>query len=170
MPRGKKDPEEIMKSTMSSVLICSAVVLAFAMNLQESRAQQSQDTSYQDMSNRFFAMLEQQKPDEAIDYMFNSNPSLKKMPDKSEQLKAQFASLDKLVGRYLTNTKLIETQVANRFVYQHYFVAYERQPISIRIKYYKPGAEWMCYGLQFDTDLTDSIQKRADDQITFVTK
>jgi len=36
------------------------------------------------------------------------------------------------------------------FIYQHYFVAYERQPISIRIKYYKPGGVWLCYGVQFD--------------------
>jgi hypothetical protein len=67
-------------------------------------------------------------------------------------------------------TKLVETKVAGVFVYQHYFVAYERQPISVRIEYYKSGATWMCYGLQFDAKVTDEIQKAADANLSFPTK
>jgi hypothetical protein len=52
------------------------------------------------------------------------------------------------------------------YVYQHYFVAYERQPVSVRIEYYKPGAEWVCYGLQFDTKLTDHVQQMSDAKIS----
>jgi hypothetical protein len=64
----------------------------------------------------------------------------------------------------------VETKVAGMFVYQHYFVAYERQPFSVRIKYYKPGATWMCYGLQFDGEISDEIQKAADANFTFGAK
>jgi hypothetical protein len=166
----RRTAEVTVKTTTSKVLISSVIVLALGMSLRESRAQQTKDSSYEAISTKFFYMLQQQNSDEAIDYIFSTNPGLKKMPDKVEQLKAQFASLDKLVGRYITNAKLTETQVAGRFVYQHYFVAYERQPISIRIKYYKPGADWMCYSLQFDADLADLIQKRADEQMTFGNK
>jgi hypothetical protein len=56
------------------------------------------------------------------------------------------------------------------FVYQHYFVAYERQPISVRIKHYKPGATWLCYGVQFDAELADLIPKEADRSIPIAAK
>jgi uncharacterized membrane protein len=74
------------------------------------------------------------------------------------------------MGQYISHTKLVETKIAGMFVYQNYFVGYERQPISVRITYYKPGATWLCYGLQFDANLTDLIQKRADDSIPIAAK
>lgn len=89
---------------------------------------------------------------------------------RTDQLKAQFVSMGAVMGPYMSHTMLVETKVAGRFVYQHYFVAYERQPISIRIKYYKPGATWVCYGLQFDGNLADDIQKVADENLTFGAK
>ena len=74
------------------------------------------------------------------------------------------------MGPYVSRTKLAETKVAGIYVYQHYFVAYERQPISIRIKYYKPGETWVCYGLQSDAKLTDHIQQMAHDKIAIEVK
>jgi uncharacterized membrane protein len=74
------------------------------------------------------------------------------------------------MGAYVSHAKLAETKVAGMFVYQHYFVAYERQPISVRIAYYKPRSTWMCYGLQFDAKLTDHIRQMTDDRITIDTK
>lgn len=58
--------------------------------------------------------------------MFATNPALKKVPDQADQLKTQFGSLRTLMGPYISHTKLVETKVAGMFVYQHYFVAYER--------------------------------------------
>jgi hypothetical protein len=74
------------------------------------------------------------------------------------------------MGSYISHSKLVETKIAGMFVYQHYFVAYERQPISVRIEYYKPGATWLIYGLQFDAELTHLIQKEADSRIPIVEK
>ena len=69
------------------------------------------------------------------------------------------------MGSYVSRAKLIETKVADIFVYQHYFVAYERQPISVRNMFYKPAGKWLAYGLQFDTNLTDTIEKNADNNL-----
>lgn len=90
---------------------------------------------------------------------------LKKMPDKADQLKAQFTALRNLAGHYVSHTLLVESKVGDIYVYQHFFVAYERQPISVRVSYYKPGATWVCQSLQFDTDVDDAIQKNADAKI-----
>jgi hypothetical protein len=148
------------------VLVCLFVIVLLAAPCS-SPAQQAQPSSYQAMTDHFFAMVKEGKGPEAIDYLFDTNPALKKVPDQVQQLKSQFATLPALVGPYMAHAKLAETKVAGMFVYQHYFVAYERQPISIRIKYYKPGAVWLCHGLQFDVELPDTIQKQTDSSITF---
>lgn len=148
-----------------SALICIAIALCILVSSNAAHAQQTQTSSYQAMSDKFFNMMQQGKTTEAVDYMLGTNPAMKKVPDQIDQLKAQFASLGAMAGPYISHTMLTESKVAGMYVYQHYFVAYERQPISIRIKYYKPGATWVCYGLQFDANLTDEIQKAADDRV-----
>lgn len=159
-----------MKYQMLVVLICGLVLLGTAGNNSVSEAQQVQEPSYQALSDKFFDLVKQGKTSDAVDYMFGTNSALEKMTDEGEQLKSQFASAGTLMGSYVSHTKLVETKVAGMFVYQHYFVAFQRQPISIRIAYYKPGATWICYGLQFDAKLTDEIQKQSDERITMDTK
>jgi hypothetical protein len=152
-----------MKYCMRLFFVCGAIALGL-LGIP-CHAQQAQDSSYQALSETFFNMVQKGKGSDAIDYLVGTNPAMKKVPDQTEQLKSQFASLGTLMGAYISHTKLAETKVAGMFVYQHYFVAYERQPISIRIKYYKPGTTWLCYGVQFDANLTDLIQKQVDERI-----
>jgi hypothetical protein len=122
------------------------------------------------MSDKFFTLLQQGKGPDAVDYLLGTNPAMKKVPDQIENLKAQFASLGPLMGSYISHTELAETKVAGMYVYQHYFVAYERQPISIRIQYYKPGTTWLCYGVQFDAGLPDLIKTQIDSRIPIEAK
>jgi hypothetical protein len=159
-----------MKISMRTALICGAIALVVFGSPIASLAQQAQVSPYQAMSDKFFDMLQQDKSSDALDYMFSTNPAIKKVPDKIDDLKSQFTALRKMSGPYISRTKLVETTVAGMFVYQHYFVAYERQPISIRITYYKPGATWRCQGVQFDTNIDDAIRKAADDKIPIEVK
>lgn len=154
-----------MKHGICMVFICGAIALGFLRI--PCPAQQEEDSAYRKMSGTFFKMLQQGQGSEAIDYLLDTNPAMKKVPDKVAHLKSEFASLGTLMGPYISHTKLAETKVADMFVYQHYFVAYERQPLSIRIKYYKPGATWLCYSVQFDAEVDELIQKETDDRIPF---
>ena len=159
-----------MRYGMRIAMVCAAIVLsAFGTHFM-SHAQQSRDSSYQEMSDKFFNLLQQDKAADGVDYLFATNPALGKMQDEAATLKAQFGTVRTLMGSYVSHSKLAETKVAGMFVYQHYFVAYERQPISVRIEYYKSGTTWMCYGLQFDAKVTDEIQKAADANLSFETK
>ena len=127
--------------------------------------QGQQAPEYQAIADRFFSLLQQGKSAEAIDYAFGTNPRLKTMGDQVDQLKSQFQSLEQIMGRYISSSKLAESKVAGMFVYQHYFVAYERQPISVRLKFYKPANVWMVYAVQFDANLTDTIEKQTDENL-----
>lgn len=131
---------------------------------------QAQDTPYQAMFDRFFELLQQGKASEAVQYLTSTNPAMSKIPDQIEQLKTQFSSAGPLMGTYVSHKLLVESKVADMYVYQHYFVAYERQPVSIRIAYYKPGKTWMCYGLRFDARPTEEIQTQTDANLPLNTK
>jgi hypothetical protein len=154
-----------MKHQVPITLICGVIALGLFGSGYSSQAQQAQGSSYQAMSDKVFTMLQQDRAADAVDYLLSTNPAMKKVPDQVDQLRSQFSSIGTLMGAYISHSMLVETKVTDRFVYQHFFVAYERQPISIRIKYYKPGTTWLCYGLQFDANLPDDIQKAADDRL-----
>lgn len=148
-----------IKQIMALAVISASALVYFGLHAQ---TQAAQNRDYDAIANRFFVLLEQDKSDEAIDYLFSTNVALKNMPGKSEQLKAQIGDLERQLGSYHSHTKLAESKVAGMFVYQHYFVAYDRQPVSLRLKLYKPRDTWMVYGVQFDPDLPDTIEKQTD--------
>jgi hypothetical protein len=149
------------------IAISVVVVLGLFGLRHISQAQQEQDSSYQAITDKFFSLLKEDKASEAIDYIFGTNPAISKgSPDEIDQMKTQFASLRKVVGPYISHAKLVETKVAGMYVYQHYFVAYQRQPISIRIRYYKPSGSWVCHGLHYDSHLDDLIVKLADQKLS----
>jgi len=152
-----------MRIKQSMFVIAIAVVLVSFGVPAGTQAPESRD--YQAIADKFFVLLEQGKSDDAIDYMFSTNVALKNLPGKSDQLKAQFNDLERQIGSYHAHSKLAETKVAGMFVYQHYFVAYNLQPISIRLKFYKPRDTWRVTGVQFDTDLPELIQKETDQNL-----
>ena len=154
-----------MKTRLRVSVLHGLAVIAVLTSATMSQAQKGEDKSYQALSDKFFNLLSQDKTSDAVDFLFETNPAMQKVTDDVQQLKSQFASIGPLMGPYVSHTKLIETKVAGMFVYQHYFVAYQRQPISVRIEYYKPGTKWACYGLQFDVKLTEKIKAASDEKI-----
>jgi uncharacterized membrane protein affecting hemolysin expression len=91
-----------MKHRSAIVLICSAIALGILGSRYTSQAQPAKD-SYQAMSDKFFTLLQQDKASEAVDFMFASNPAMRKVQDQMDQLKAQFGSLGTMMGPYRSN-------------------------------------------------------------------
>ena len=133
----------------------------------------AEDVSYQDITNKFFKLLVEGNPDGAIDYIFSTNPSFLTRKDsvpESKHLgerKAQFLSIASQIGAYINNYKLIEFNVAGQFVYQNYLVIYERRPIALKFKFYKPGKSWLLLSFSWDTDIDDYIERLVDQRIVF---
>ena len=144
--------------------VISVVALVFFAVRAKTQALQSPD--YQGIADKFFVLLEQGKSDEAFEYVFSTNVALKNMPGKLDQLKSQFNELKRQLGSYHSRTRLAETKVDGKFVYQHYVAAYDLQPISVRLKFYKPRDTWKLFAVQFDTDLPGLIEKQTDESLT----
>lgn len=71
------------------------------------------------------------------------------------------------IGAYINNYKLVEFNVAGQFVYQNYLVIYERRPIALKFKFYKPGKSWLLLSFSWDTDIDDYIERLVDQRIVF---
>ena len=151
-----------IKQSMFRVVIAVVALVLFSVR---AGTQAPESRAYQAIADRFFVLLEQGKSDEAIDYLFSTNVALKNLPGKADQLKAKLDDLQSQLGSCHAHTRLAETKVAGTFVYQHYFVAYDLQPVSFRLRFYKPRDTWRVVGVQFDTDLPDTIAKQADENL-----
>ena len=148
------------------MLLASVAAIALVCFGVRARTQAVENRGYQAIADRFFELLEQGKSDEAIDYFFSTNVNSKSMPPATtDQLKAKINALKKQLGSCHSHTKLLESKVAGIFVYQHYFVAYDLQPVSVRVKFYKPHATWMGFAVNLNTDLDDLIQKQTDEAL-----
>jgi hypothetical protein len=144
----------IMKKLISFIAICTL----FFCNL-------SYAETYGSIPDKFFAYIKQGKPNEAIDYVYGTNSWMSKNSDQIVNLKNQLSQVNKLVGTYLFHELIVEEKAGTRYVHLIYLVGYERQPLRFELKLYKPAEEWRFFGVSFDSDLTEEIEKQANQQL-----
>jgi hypothetical protein len=121
--------------------------------------------SYGGIPDKFFAYLSQGKTNEAIDYLYGTNPWVAKNADQVTNLKGELSKLKGLVGKYLFHELIVEQKVGSRYAHLIYLVGYERQPLRFEIKVYKTSNEWRFQGVSFDARITDDIEKLANERI-----
>lgn len=120
---------------------------------------------YGGIPDRFFAHLAKNQTDEAIDFLYSTNPWVHKNSDQVTNLKGELSKLDGLVGRYLFHELVLEQRVGSRYAHLIYMVGYERQPLRFEIQVYKAPDRWRFQGVSFDARLTDDIDKLANARI-----
>jgi hypothetical protein len=158
-----------MKSRLYRIFLATLLgVMVLETTIYSSNAE---DIYYQDITDQFFKLLVEGNPNGAIDYIFSTNPSLLTKKDSASESKhltenkAQFLSMTSWIGAYISNYKLVEFNAAGQFVYQNYLVIYERRPIALKFKYYKPGKSWLLLSFSWDTDIDDYIEHLIDQRI-----
>lgn len=143
---------------MRTILVIAALVLSLASNASFADA-------YSSIPEKFFGYIKQGKTTEAIDFVYGTNKWISKDSDQVINLKNQLAQLNKLVGSYVFNELIVEEKAGTRYVHLIYLVGYERQPLRFELKLYKPDNEWRFHGVSFDTNLTDDIDKQANERL-----
>jgi hypothetical protein len=123
------------------------------------------EPSFQDITDKFFKILAEDKGAEAIDYIFSTNAYVKGMVDQINQVKSHYSSTRDMIGLFIDKKKLFEREVAGIFVFQYYLVAYERQPLAMRFWYYKPLDSWVLQQYEFEANVEEHISHMADMEI-----
>jgi len=136
-------------------LVPAVVAVLVASTLVAPSAAQTAD--YHAISDRFFEIVAEGKPTEAVDYVFGTNPWLGKVPDQMANVRSQFGSLESLVGDYVDREALIDSQVTSRYAYMYVLANYERQPIKIEFHFYRPKNEWVLLNFYFHSDVTEEL-------------
>ena len=126
------------------------------------------DGSYNDYNkviNKFFSLIDQDKTDDAIDFIFSNNKWFAKSPDELNELKTELQKLGTLVGKNLGHDKLFEEQLTDHLVYVSYFVRYEREPVKFVFEFYKPKDKWQTYLFKFDDKLSSDLEFEVKEQL-----
>ena len=143
-----------------AIIICAlllVMMVAAAFVVKSSTIIEGDD--YHDIIVTFFSKIKIGEVDNAIDFLYSSNPWTSYMIDDIKQVKSQMIKLTDLVGDYQGYELLTEHVVAKRYAYLYYFIAYERQPIKFVFEFYKPKYKWMIYGFSFNAELTNEIEQ-----------
>lgn len=120
---------------------------------------------YHQKIDTFITKVGDGKVDRAIQDLYGDNPWIQVESDAVQNVKNQLNNLIGLVGTYRGHVKLQEKIVADRFVYLHYLVVYDRQPISFIFEYYKPAETWMVFSFSFHSDIDEWIEKSAREEL-----
>jgi hypothetical protein len=135
------------------------VLIVFA--LSPLHGQDSLKNSFNERVEQFFLDMQMGNYEQAVDFIYSDNPWIAKKYEDIQAVKDQFIGLPGLVGKYQNHTILIKEMVVNRYVFLHYFVAFERQPVSFTFEFYKPNDKWMIYSFSFADDVDTWIEERA---------
>lgn len=136
--------------------------VAFFFFLSQSASAQG----YGGIPERFFGLVAQGKTNEAIDYLYGTNPWAAKNPDLAPNLKGELAKLNNLVGKYAFHELLVEERAGTRYVHLVYLVGYDRQPMRFGLSLYRPSNEWRFQGVSFDDKLGEDVAKSAHQRIS----
>jgi hypothetical protein len=109
--------------------------------------------------NQFFVELKEGHPDIALDKLYESTPWLSEVEDDIKYLKIHFTNLWNILGKYHGYELLAKEEVANCYIVYEYLLKFDRQPIRIKLKFYKPDTVWHFYSFAFDDQFVKDIDK-----------
>jgi hypothetical protein len=112
----------------------------------------------EDILNRFFELY-QTDTNQAIDYLYGTNPWLDSSNDAMLQLKGQLEQNKTLIGGYIDRELLVKSRLGESFTAYVYMVKHERQPIRFYFAFYTPRDQVMTYAFEFDGKLTDEFKE-----------
>lgn len=101
-------------------------------------------------------------PGQALQNLYNSNPWSSTQQAGVDGIKTELNRYNvDLVGK-MHGVELITTKkVTESLVLYSYLVKYDRLPMRITFKFYKPGDAWVLYGFDFDNDLEAELMEAA---------
>ncbi len=106
----------------------------------------------EDLLDTFFEIFDV-NVDEAIDFLFSSNPLIDPSQQGIKAIKERLDISRRLLGEYYGHEKVREYEAGYSYRKYIYALKYERQPLKIEIILYKPGEIWKVQNVNFHDDV-----------------
>ncbi|PLX11483.1 MAG: hypothetical protein C0594_03610 [Marinilabiliales bacterium] len=113
--------------------------------------------TYQEIIDTFFELYETKNSDEAIEYIFETNPWIKKTDPLTQKIKESFNKALPIIGDYHGKELVSEKWLGECFIESTYIVKYSRQPILFKFTLYKPDSVWQVHNFRFDDKLDEEL-------------
>ena len=136
------------------------IVIAVILTPQDLSAQAS-DRPYMNDIDSFFALLAENKGDEAILALYKDSPYASAMSDAINNVAIQLAGMNRTYGNYNNHEVLVHEIVLERYAYLMFFVSFDRQPFKFEFHYYKPDETWQFQNFRFSDEIDDDIVEAA---------
>lgn len=91
-----------------------------------------------------FKQVRDEKYAEAVEQAFATNPYSSGMKDTIVGVASQLTSSIAMMGKYRSHVELVRKDVADRYTYLYYFVAFDRQPMKFGFHCYRAVDKWCC--------------------------
>lgn len=118
---------------------------------------QGQETTYQQVVEKFFNIYKDKGPENAIDYIFSTNPFLDPSSDQVTAIKLKLATAVAVIGDYYGYNAVSIKELGPSMTVGTYMVRYKRQPLFFTFVMYKPDKFWQIQTLRFD-DKIDALE------------
>ena len=148
------------------LLLVSLLVVAapFTAAARETSAETSTEPAeetlgYQEQVDRFFASLDAGEYGDAIEKLYSGNSWISE--EDLAKIRGQFESIPEVIGELHHHELLSEQRVTDRFVFLWYVGSFDRSPVSLYFKFYKPGDSWRFYSFEYKEDLGQLAREMA---------
>jgi hypothetical protein len=122
--------------------------------------------SYDDLVTKFFDLVNDGKPEAAVESLYKTNPYSDKIADTIQNMKSSLASTTAMVGGYRGSSLIIRKELGDRLAYLYYVAAYDREPLKFEFFFYKPGDRWVIQSFAYNDKILDDIREFARYDLT----
>jgi hypothetical protein len=137
-----------------------ATILAIAFSAGVSWAQ-----TCKSIATQFLKGIQEEKPKEAMDQAWATNPYSPGMKDNLNQLNLQLVSTLGTVGKYRGYELVTKKEWAARYAYLYYFVSFDRQPLKFEFHCYKATDKWVLQNFNFSDKVTADFAASASGEL-----
>ncbi len=119
--------------------------------------------TYERGLTNFFTKLRQNNLESAVKGLWEDNEWIGSEKDDKDPRTADIKALKERYGEFLSQVKLGERVIGDRYVYLYYVAIYKDGPVGFTFEIYKPERKWLFLSFDIDEEIRDQIIETASD-------
>ncbi|MCG8307491.1 MAG: hypothetical protein MI975_08875 [Cytophagales bacterium] len=115
----------------------------------------------EDIITSFFDKYENNKINEAVDFIFSTNDFSSTSSEQIDNIKAQLVNSAKLLGKLHGKDNIKIKKIEDTVELHSFLLRYDLQPIRFTFIFYKPSNEWRLQNFLFDDEILDELSNAS---------